>query len=103
MCNAVCVGLAQFFGPIILAVALVAMVGAFVSAIRNTIAEDRRRNRAALEHKRRLRHDLTRPLIEVEQARHRLHEEDKSYVLDGDFSRKSLSENIMRDCIVFAA
>jgi hypothetical protein len=40
MCNAVCVGIGQFFGPMAIAVALVAIVGAFLSANRE---RDRRR------------------------------------------------------------
>ena len=47
MCNAVCVGIGQFFGPIFIAVALVGIVGAILSAIGNVIAADMRASRAS--------------------------------------------------------
>jgi hypothetical protein len=46
MCNAVCVGIGQFFGPIAIAMALAAIVGAILSAIGNVIAADMRASRA---------------------------------------------------------
>jgi hypothetical protein len=59
-------------------------------AIGSAIAEGKRqagRERAAQEYRKRLKRDLTRPLIEIEAALQRLHEEGKSHGWDGDFYR----------------
>jgi hypothetical protein len=42
MRNAVCIGIGQFFGPMVIAAAVVAIVGAIFSAIGNVIAADMR-------------------------------------------------------------
>jgi hypothetical protein len=73
MCNAVCVGIGQFLAPIIFAVAIVAIVGAGLSAIGRNIAEgnnERRRVRAYEEAQRaRLGKDWRKALKEEELAR----------------------------------
>lgn len=85
MCNAVCVGIGQFSGPIFLAVALVAIVGAILSAIGNAIAADIRASRAiassaraAKEREERELALLTMPLKDLEAEYEAAQEYDRN-------------------------